>query len=124
MNRDDPFDDIFDEIERLMDEMMSDTGQIEPGESGFGMDIHVNVHETDEEIRVVADVPGVDQDDLSLMCDGEVLTIEVKTPSRETEERISLPGKVDEHSAAATFNNGILEVSFDRIDDSANISFE
>ncbi|WP_259372357.1 Hsp20/alpha crystallin family protein [Salinarchaeum sp. IM2453] len=124
MNRDDPFDDIFDEIERLMDEMMNDTGQIEPEESGFGMDIHVNVHETDEEIRVVADVPGIEQDDLSLMCDGEVLTIEVKTPDRETEERISLPGKVDEHSAAATFNNGILEVSFDRIDDSANISFE
>lgn len=123
-DRDDPFDDIFDEIERLMNEMMNEENNIDPNGAGFGTDIHVTVHETDEEIRVVADIPGVSQDDLGLMCDGEVLTISAETQHRQFEERVTLPGRVDEHSATATFNNGVLEVVFDRLDDSANINFE
>ncbi|KPN30526.1 hypothetical protein SY89_01261 [Halolamina pelagica] len=32
-----------------------------------------------------------------------------------------LPTRVDEHSAEATFNNGVLEVSFEKSDDAADI---
>jgi len=120
-DRDDPFDDIFREIERLMDDVM---GQGDPGvdATGFGSDAHVDVHETDSEVRVVADLPGVERDDLALRCDGEVLTITVENDQRHLQERITLPARVDEHSADATFNNGVLEVVFERTDDSAAIS--
>ena len=65
-DRDDPFDDIFSEIERMMEEM---TGGV-AGDAGFGGDAHVSVYETDERVRVVADMPGVDKDDIDIKCDG------------------------------------------------------
>ena len=112
-DRDDPFGDIFDEIERMMNGM--------GGDGGFGAETHVDVHETDDELRLVADLPGVRQDAIDLKCDGETLTIRAAGDGYEYDERIRLPARVDEHSADATFNNGVLEVTFDRVDDSADI---
>jgi len=121
-DRDDPFDDIFREIERLMDDMIREAGDATVDEDvGFGADTHIDVHETDERLRIVADLPGIERDDLELKCDGEVLTISATNDRREYDERISLPARVDEHTACATFNNGILEVSFERTNGSASI---
>ncbi|WP_254273233.1 Hsp20/alpha crystallin family protein [Haloarcula marina] len=122
-DNDDPFDEFFREIERMMDEMMGSEGDvhIERGGTPDGADLHVDVHETADEIRVVADIPGVDKDAIELKCDGTVLTIDAGTDQREYHERLTLPSQVDEHSAAATYNNGVLEVTFDREEDSADI---
>ncbi|CAI48096.1 Hsp20-type molecular chaperone [Natronomonas pharaonis DSM 2160] len=117
-DRDDPFDDIFDEIERMMNQM---TGGIDAGDAGFGGDAHVSVYEDDDEIRVVADLPGVDKDDLTIQCDGRRVTIAATTDHSDYKERIELPARVDEHSASATFNNGVLEVEFERTGSSADI---
>ncbi|GAB3684068.1 Hsp20/alpha crystallin family protein [Salinarchaeum chitinilyticum] len=120
-DRDDPFDDIFREIERLMDDVMAG-GASTIDETGFGADAHVDVHETEDEVRLIADLPGVERDDLSLRCDGEVLTLDVESEQRTMQEHVTLPATVDEHSAEASFNNGVLEVTFERTDDSASIS--
>ncbi|MFB6135256.1 MAG: Hsp20/alpha crystallin family protein [Halobacteriaceae archaeon] len=120
-DRDDPFDEFFRELERMMNGMM-DGPEEDP--TGFGSDTHVDVYETDEELRVVADIPGVEKDDLTLKCDGEVLTISAATNHREFDERLRLPSAVDENSASATFNNGVLEVTLDRGDGSANIRLD
>lgn len=117
-DRDDPFDDIFSEIERMMDGM---AGGIDAADAGFGGDAHVSVYETDDDVRVVADLSGVDQDDLKIRCDGRYLTLSATTETSEYEERIELPARVDEHSASASFNNGVLEILLDRTDSSANI---
>ncbi|WP_135820414.1 Hsp20/alpha crystallin family protein [Halostella litorea] len=117
-DRDEPFDDIFREIERMMNEMMGADGtdmRFE-GSAGFGADTHVDIHETDEEVRVVADLPGVEKADIELQCDGQVLTVSAASDRREYDERVSLPVRVDEHSASATYNNGVLEVIFERAD--------
>jgi HSP20 family protein len=126
-DRDDPFDDIFRQIERMMNEMMGE-GSVDMnmnvdagGDAGFGGDTHVDVHETDDEVRVVADLPGVEKEGIDLKCDGEVLTISARSGRRNYDERVSLPARVDEHSATATYNNGVLEVTFDRVEDSADI---
>jgi HSP20 family protein len=118
-DRDDPFDDIFSEIERMMEEM---TGGVSgPGNAGFGDDAHVSVYESDEELTVVADMPGVDKENIDIKCDGRHVTISATTARSEYEERIELPARVDEHSATATFNNGVLEIRLDRTGSSANI---
>lgn len=117
-DRDDPFGDIFDEIERMMQGM---TG-VE--DSGFGTETHVDVYEDDDCIRLVADLPGVHKDELGLQCDGKTLTISAASDLREYDERIRLPTTVDEHSAQATFNNGVLHVTLDRTDDTAAIDVE
>jgi HSP20 family protein len=112
-DRDDPFDDFFREIERMMNSMAGEDAGI-GNDSGFGSDVHFNVYETDDEVRVVGDLPGVSKEDISIKCDGKQLTLGATTATTEFEERISLPVRVDEHSARATFNNGVLEVVFDR----------
>jgi len=120
---DDPFDEFFREIERMMDEMMGAEGDVHINRDGptEAADLHLDVHETDEEVRVIADIPGVDKESIDLKCDGTVLTIEASTNRQEYSERLTLPSRVDEHSASATYNNGILEVTFDREEDSADI---
>lgn len=125
--RDDPFDDLFDELERLMDDLMAtETSESQPsgGNPEFGGDVHVDVHETETEVRVVADLPPVPEEALRLRCDGSVFTIDLDAEARQLNEQISLPTRVDEHSAQATYNNGVLEVRFDRQEPSANISLE
>jgi HSP20 family protein len=116
-DRDDPFGDIFDEIERMMGEMAADG-------AGFGTETHVDVHDEGESIRLVADLPGVEKEAIDLKCDGETLTIAASGPEREYDERIRLPVRVDERSAQATFNNGVLQVTFDKTDESADIELE
>ncbi|WP_122090508.1 Hsp20/alpha crystallin family protein [Halalkalicoccus subterraneus] len=121
-DRNDPFDDIFREIERMMNDVMG--GGVEVNDAGFGSDTHVDIHETDEEIRVIADLPGVEKEDIGLTCDGKALTISAANDRREYDERVTLPGQVDEHSARATYNNGILEVVLARADGSAAIDVD
>jgi len=119
-DRNDPFDDFFREIERMMNSMASDDGGL-GDDSGFGSDVHVSVYGDDDGVRVVGDLPGVSKGDIGIKCDGKHLTVTAATGAREFEERIDLPVRVDEHSAHATFNNGVLEVTFDRADGSTGI---
>ena len=123
-NSDDPFDDIFREIQRMMNDVMGMQG--EPMEFGDNMstDTHVDIHEYDEEILVIADLPGVEKSAIDLQCDGRTLAISATGENRRYEERVRLPSPVDETSATARYNNGILEVTLERLDDSAQISIE
>ena len=128
-DRDEPFDDLFREIERMMNEMMSGAdanfqSNVNTGASaGFGADTHVDVHDT-EEIRGVADLPGVEKEHIDLECDGKALTISGRSDHREYDERIALPRRVNEHTANATYNNGVLEVVFEPAEKSSGISLE
>jgi HSP20 family protein len=126
---DDPFDEFFREIERMMNEMMGVDAdfdvQLDQGKpSGVGSDTHVDVQESEETVRVIADLPGMAKEDIDLKCDGEMLTISAHNDARQYDERVRLPTRVDENSASATYNNGVLEISFEKKDSSANISVE
>lgn len=120
---DDPFDDIFRELERMMNDMMGLGGSSFDADD-MSSDTHVDIHEYDDEIRVIADLPGVSKDEIDLKSDGEVLSIRATSDTRQYDERLRLPVRVDEHSATASYNNGVLEITFDRIDGSANINVE
>jgi Molecular chaperone (small heat shock protein) len=132
MADDDPFDDFFDEIERMMNEMLggnaefhleqgSGVGPSPGGDRGTETDIHLDIHEAEQELRVVADIPGVEKEAIELKCDGKTLTLDATGDDRTYSERIDLPAAVDEHSASATYNNGVLEVVFQRTSDSTSI---
>lgn len=116
---DDPFADIFRQIERMMEGMAG--GDAFESTAGFGADTHFSVYEEEDSVRVVGDLAGVDKTDIDIKCDGRYLTVEAATDTEGVRERLQLPVRVDEHSANATFNNGILEITFDRVGDSANI---
>ena len=56
----DPFDDLFREIERLMESVMGGQfdGDVDPATA---TDTHVGVHEYEDHVTVIADLPGVDK---------------------------------------------------------------
>ena len=90
-DRDDPFEDLFRQLERMMNEMMGegniDVEGVSPGGTDFGGDTHVDVHRTDDDVRVVADLPGVEKEAIDLTCDGEVLTISAGSGHRDVQQR-------------------------------------
>ncbi|AMK22891.1 MULTISPECIES: Hsp20/alpha crystallin family protein [Sphingomonadaceae] len=86
---------------------------------------HVELGETDKEIRVTAELPGLDEKDVEITVEDGVLTLrgekrsEVEDRDRgysersygRFERRIGLPQSVDRDKANATFKNGVLTVT-------------
>ena len=72
----------------------------------------VDVIKGEEEIRVVAEVPGVSKEELKVTADENTVTIESIAGEQRYRKRIDLPDTVDPKTAKSTYKNGILEVSF------------
>ena len=72
----------------------------------------VDVIKGPEELRVVAEVPGVNKEDLRLRADENSLTIESITGQPRYHKRVELPETVDATTAKSSYKNGILEVPF------------
>lgn len=72
----------------------------------------VDVIKGNDEVRIVAEVPGVSKEDLKLTADDSALTIESVTGEPRYHKHIDLPDAVDPKTAKSTYKNGILEVSF------------
>lgn len=87
----------------------------------------INVSETDKELRVVAELPGLDEKDVSAVIDNDMLEIkgEKKTQHETKEENyhtrecsygsfrriIGLPAYIDRDKIEAKFNKGVLTVT-------------
>ena len=70
----------------------------------------VDVIETDGEIQVVAELPGVEKKDIKLHATEDTLTISVDTPQRKYYKEVTLPAKVNIKEAKTEYRNGVLEV--------------
>jgi len=113
------------EVDRLFDDMFR--GWPTAGslfERGFGNWPSVELEETDREVLVTAEVPGLSEKDVELLVEDGVLTLRGER-RRETEDkergyserfygrferRIQLPWNVDEKDAGAQFRDGVLTV--------------
>jgi HSP20 family protein len=88
----------------------------------------VEVSQTDDEIRITAEVPGMNEKDVELLLEDGVLTLrgEKKSESEDRESgyserfygrferRIALPAGVEEEKAKAEFRDGVLSVALPR----------
>ncbi len=74
----------------------------------------VDVVDGDKEIRVIAELPGVQKEDIKLTAEGKSLEICAETPTRKYCKELELPASVDLQGSKSTFNNGILEVTFQK----------
>jgi HSP20 family protein len=70
----------------------------------------VDIVETDNEIHVVAELPGVEKEDIKLHGTEDTLTISVDTPQRKYYKELTLPAKVNVKEAKTQYKNGVLEV--------------
>lgn len=77
----------------------------------------VDIVETDGEVHVVAELPGVEKKDIKLSGTEVTLTIMVDTPQRKYFKEVSLPGKVRVSEAKSQYKNGVLEVTLPKAKD-------
>jgi HSP20 family protein len=76
----------------------------------------VDIIETDKEVRVVAELPGVEKTDIKLHGTDDSLTISVNTAQTKYYKDISLPIKVKVKEAKSFYKNGVLEVVFPKVE--------
>lgn len=124
-DREDPFGEFFQEFERMIEEMFDGPGSVRfETAAETGTSTHVDVSEDAEGLRVVADIPGVEKDDIEVTCDGRLVSINAAGERRSYDEQVQLPRRVDESSAEASYNNGVLEIRFDAMEDGQSIDID
>jgi HSP20 family protein len=124
----DPFLSLHRNVNRLFDEVFRgfDSPAIFGGMNARnGVWPNVEFSENEKEIRVTAEVPGLEENDIEVLLDDGVLTLRGEKKS-ETEDkdrqfseryygrferRLALGREVDEDKVAATFKNGVLTVT-------------
>jgi HSP20 family protein len=123
-----PFLSLHREVNRLFDDVLRDLG---PGLPSFGNGSafragwpSVEIVEADKEIKVTAEVPGLEEKDIEVLLNDGVLTLkgEKRSESEDMdrqfseryygrfERRVPLGVEVDEDRIDATFRNGVLTV--------------
>lgn len=71
----------------------------------------VDIYTTNGEVKVIAELPGVNKEDIQLHGTEDTLTISVDTPERKYYKEVKLPAKVDPKGAKTNYKNGVLEVT-------------
>lgn len=98
-------------------------GNMKPGISGEGkphLDLQdqreplVDIVDEADRVKVLAELPGVEKEDIKLYATPNTLTINVDTPQKKYFKELELPSEVDETSAKSTYRNGILETILDK----------
>jgi HSP20 family protein len=118
-------DDMFNRFETGMPSLLGRPSNWPGGSWAGGSWPSLEVHASDNEVRVSAELPGMDEKDIEVLVDNDVLTIrgEKKSETEDKDRRFSeryygrferslaLPFEVDEAKAEASFKNGVLTVT-------------
>lgn len=116
------------EMSRLFDDVF--LGAAAAGQQQEGGSIsapRIDISETEKKLRITADLPGVDEQDVQVTIDDDVLSIRGETRLEREEERknyrvlerargvyqrsIRLPIRVDPEQVKASFENGVLTLT-------------
>lgn len=84
----------------------------------------IDVLEAEETVHVIAEMPGIEKENIRLNATDLILDIETVNGNPKYSERVELPVKVDPQSAKATYKNGVLEVTFKRLESSSRTSID
>ena len=71
----------------------------------------VDVINEQAQVRVVAELPGVEKSEIKTSINEDALTIRVDSPSHKYFKEVQLPTSVDPDSSKASYNNGVLEIT-------------
>ncbi len=135
----DPFTAMHREMNRMF-EQFNRNFNLAPANAGKyeNWSPKVNIAETDQEIQVTAELPGVDQKDVDVTLDDGVLTIRgEKKEEKEAKEKdfhryecsygsfqrsFTLPREVEMEKVDANFKNGVLTVKLPKTFEAKNSS--
>jgi HSP20 family protein len=89
--------------------------------TGFGkpeirgeMEPLADVTTTDKEIKVVIEMPGLSQDKIKVDAYEDKVEVKSDDPQRKYHRIVELPPEVDIETARCAYNNGILEITFNK----------
>lgn len=74
----------------------------------------VDVMEKGNEVVVIAEMPGADKNELTILASECELVIESQVKGKKYKKIVQLPKSVDPDTANAQLNNGVLEVTFNK----------
>ncbi len=75
----------------------------------------VDVNLTDKEVKVVVEMPGIRKEDIKVKAyDSQVEVTTSKDAQRKYHKNIELPELAEIETARSAYNNGILEITFDK----------
>ena len=74
----------------------------------------VDVSSTDKEVKIVAEMPGVKKENIKINAYENTVEITSDDPQRKYHKVIDLPTEADTETVKSTYNNGILEVIFNK----------
>jgi HSP20 family protein len=125
-----------DEMDHLFDRFWRDpwgTGLADAFPSGSALGLRMNLSESEGEVTVTAELPGVDPKDVDISVSDNLLTIRgEKKQEKEDRKRnyhyverrfgsfhrsIQLPSSIDANKVDASFKNGILTVTLQKRQD-------
>jgi HSP20 family protein len=120
-----PFFTLRREMDRLFDDAFRGFGLSAFGNENGAAWPHVEVVDRDKEVRVTAELPGLEEKDVELRVEDNVLVLsgekrtEVDDKERQYSERyygrferhVALPAEVDDERANASFRNGVLTIT-------------
>jgi len=129
---------MFEEMSRQEEEFFRESRKI-PGSKVYGISIHigpdgkpvikefgdikprekriseereplVDVMREGNEIIIIAELPGVEKEDIKISGEKDSLEIKVETAQRKYYKELKLPAEVNHKKAKVSYKNGILEV--------------
>ena len=123
-----PFLALHEEFDRMMSSFAPALAGWAPGALRNGaIGLRVDIEETDGELRIVADIPGVDRKDIQITLDGDILTLRAEKAAQKEmsgktwrlkersyglfERAIKVPLGIDPERISADYENGVLSIS-------------
>lgn len=125
-----PFLMLHREMNRLFDDALrggTTVGAAQGGQGGLMLAPHMDVSETDKEVQVQAELPGVSEKDIEVSLNEDVLTLRAEKKQESSQERggihlsersygifqrsLRLPFPVNPDQVQAQFENGVLRIT-------------
>jgi HSP20 family protein len=69
-----------------------------------------DLFDEEEEVRIYAEMPGVNEEEIKLDLSDDILDISAKNQDRKYHKEVLLPSKVKAETLTSNYKNGILEV--------------
>ena len=74
--------------------------------------VDILIDEKEREVKLVAEMPGVEKSDLKIVVDGKIVNIDAEHGEKKYHVQVPIQQKVDKDTAKANYKNGILELKF------------
>ena len=114
-------------MQSAMDRMFDDAWRTN------GYNLPIDVHETEDNYLIVADIPGVNPDNININLHDNVLTIGIEVPAAEINEdtrvllnerftgnltrRFTLPQTINEDAVEANYDAGVLTLTLPKAEE-------